>query len=426
MGSPISSLRSSITALASEALEEVVVTGIRGSLSQSAEIKHASNLILDSITSEDLGKFPDSNVAESLQRIPGVSIDREGGEGRFVTVRGFGPEFNTVLLNGRSFASDNEGREFSFDLLAAELISGADVYKSAVASLPDGGIGATVNIRTPRPLELGSSKAIVSGKALYEDLSEEITPQGFALLSDVFADGKLGLLGAVSYQRRESLINFTQNNGYLPRSTVGPTNAPLYTNVFAPRNLDVGQETQDRERRGVNVTAQYRPADEFTLTLDGLYSKFDVESRVQSLGSISVETDPNITCLYCGYPTLADPGLLRPLGLGSFLGGGGTVPRDFRHTIRKPILPFSKARNQRPYSMQPGVTSEQGGDPVYRRTYEQLDLRLSFMVTDQIQTFLEGTNVLGAENITTGRFDNQVLGFDDTGARWALGMRANF
>src|SRR3990170_4847664 len=156
-----------IAALAAEGLEEIVVTGIRGSLSESAEMKHRSNLILDSISSEDLGKFPDSNVAESLQRIPGVSIDRSDGEGRFVTVRGFGPEFNTVLLNGRTFASDNEGREFSFDLLAAELIVGADIYKSAQASVPDGGIGATMNIKTPRPLDLGGFKAIVSGKGVY-------------------------------------------------------------------------------------------------------------------------------------------------------------------------------------------------------------------------------------------------------------------
>jgi iron complex outermembrane receptor protein len=478
-----------IAALAAEGLEEIVVTGIRGSLSESAEMKHRSNLIIDSISSEDLGKFPDSNVAESLQRIPGVSIDRSGGEGRFVTVRGFGPEFNTVLLNGRTFASDNEGREFSFDLLAAELIVGADIYKSAQASVPDGGIGATMNIKTPRPLELGGFKAIVSGKGVYEDLSEEIAPQGFALFSDVFADGKLGLLGAVSYQERNSLINFTQNDGYLPRSTVGPTDAPLFTNVFAPRNMDVGRETQDRERFGLNATAQYRPVDELTLTLDGLYNEFDVVSREQSLGSwfepssytaatiddnrtvtslttngnadfiatansrfvttralglnadwqasdaiainadvawseaeddaggknyfqvvgvatpysftgaegdgfpsvfgysssltdptvgrthlaqrsgddqreevvesklsltwnidgdllktarvgvlgtqrekdsISVSTDGNIGCLYCGYPTLVPASLLRPLDLGSFLGGGGSVPTVFQ------------------------------------------------------------------------------------------------
>ena len=208
-----------------EQLEDVVVTGIRGSLERirGDQAQVASSSWIRS-ASEDLGKFPDSNVAESLQRIPGVSIDRDGGEGRFVTVRGFGPEFNTVLVNGRTFASDNEGREFSFDLLAAELIFGADIYKSAVASVPDGGIGATINIKTPRPLDLGGFEGIVSAKGVYEDLSEEVAPQGFALLSDVFADGKLGLLGC-SLLSGAQVAHATSpdNNGYLPRSIVGPT-----------------------------------------------------------------------------------------------------------------------------------------------------------------------------------------------------------
>ncbi|MEB3067349.1 TonB-dependent receptor plug domain-containing protein, partial [Parvimonas micra] len=95
-----------------------------GSLRSAASIKRNAPSIVDAISSEDIGKFPDTNVAESLQRIPGVAIDRSNGEGRFVTVRGFGPAFNTVLVNGRTFASDNQGREFSFDLLAAELVAG--------------------------------------------------------------------------------------------------------------------------------------------------------------------------------------------------------------------------------------------------------------------------------------------------------------
>ena len=147
-------------ATADDAGDTIVVTGIRASLRSAAAIKRDSNAIVDAISTEDLGKFPDSNVAESLQRIPGVAIDRSSGEGRFVTVRGFGPAFNTVLVNGRTFASDNQGREFSFDLLAAELISGAEVFKSSQARLQDGGIGATLNIKTPRPLDLGGFKEI--------------------------------------------------------------------------------------------------------------------------------------------------------------------------------------------------------------------------------------------------------------------------
>ena len=268
-----------------EAGDEIVVNGIRSSLSNAAAIKRNSDSIVDVISTEDLGKFPDSNVAESLQRIPGVAIDRSGGEGRFVTVRGFGPAFNTVLVNGRTFASDNQGREFSFDLLAAELISGAEVFKSSQARLQDGGIGATLNIKTPRPLELGGFKAVFSAKGDYERNSDKIAPQLFALLSDTFANDTIGLLASVSYQKRDSQIRFTQNRGYLPGSTVGPANAPLFTNVFAPRNQDAGVDNQSRERLGFNATAQYRPSDALTFTVDGLYNKFDVDSRVESLGS---------------------------------------------------------------------------------------------------------------------------------------------
>ena len=265
--------------------EEIVVTGIRGSLANSAAIKRDSNAIVDAISTEDLGKFPDSNVAESLQRIPGVAIDRSSGEGRFVTVRGFGPAFNTVLVNGRTFASDNQGREFSFDLLAAELISGAEVFKSSQAHLQDGGIGATLNIKTPRPLDLGGFKAVVSAKGAYERNSDKITPQVFGLISDTFADGTIGLLASISYQKRDSLVQFTQNRGYLPGTTIGPTATPLFTNVFAPRNQDAGIDTQSRERLGFNATAQFQPSEALTFTVDGLYNKFDVDSHVESLGS---------------------------------------------------------------------------------------------------------------------------------------------
>lgn len=264
---------------------EIVVSGIRGSLSNAAAIKRRSDAIIDAISTEDLGKFPDSNVAESLQRIPGVAIDRSNGEGRFVTVRGFGPAFNTVLVNGRTFASDNTGREFSFDLLAAELISGAEVYKSSQARLQDGGIGATINIQTPRPLDLGGFKSVFSAKGLYEKNSEELTPQIFGLISQTFADDTFGILAAISYQDRETEVRFTQNRGYLPGTTVGDPNNPLFTNVFAPRNQDTGVDVQSRERIGFNATAQYRPSDNLTFTVDGLYNKFDVDSKVESLGA---------------------------------------------------------------------------------------------------------------------------------------------
>ncbi|MET0374287.1 MAG: TonB-dependent receptor [Rhizorhabdus sp.] len=264
---------------------DIVVTGIRRSIESSAAQKRDAAGILDAISSEDLGKFPDANVAESLQRIPGVAIDRSNGEGQSVTVRGLGPNFNTVLFNGRSFASDNYNRSFSFDLLPAELISGAQVYKSSQAPLQSGGIGATINLQTPKPLALKGFKGVFTGKANYEKNSEKFTPQLFGLLSDTFADGKLGLLGSVSYQRRKAAVTSITTDGYIPNTTVGPTAKPLFTNVYAPRNQNVGTTTDDRTRLGATLVAQYAPTDELTFTVDGLFNRFKSDSQTHALGS---------------------------------------------------------------------------------------------------------------------------------------------
>jgi outer membrane receptor for ferrienterochelin and colicin len=110
-----------------EETDEIVVTGIRAAERAAIDIKRNSVAVVDSIVAEDLGKLPDGNVAESLQRVTGVTIERNRGEGRFVTVRGFGPKFNAVTVNGRTLATDNNGREFSFDVLPSEIISGGDV-----------------------------------------------------------------------------------------------------------------------------------------------------------------------------------------------------------------------------------------------------------------------------------------------------------
>ncbi len=268
------------TAVASTSGEEIVVTGLRASLARAIDVKRNSDVIVDSIASEDLGKFPDTNVAESLQRITGVSVDRSGGEGQFITVRGFGPQFNTVLVNGRSIATENAGRAFSFDLLAPELISGADVYKSSNARIQDGGIGATINIKTARPFDYNGQKIIVSGQANYEKLSDKFSGDGFALYSNTFADGRLGVLASVSYQRRKALVNTIATNGYFN------TNLPLanLTNVNFPQNFDQISDAQDRQRIGINGTVQFRASDNLLLTVDGLWNKFTVSSKANSVG----------------------------------------------------------------------------------------------------------------------------------------------
>src|SRR6476660_1113498 len=150
---------------AGEELQEVVVTGLRGSLKASMETKRDAVGVVDAINAEDIGKFPDTNLAESLQRITGISIDRRNGEGALVTARGFGPQYNMVTLNGRQMPTADayadgtitiggvagNSRSFNFANLAAEAISAVEVYKTGRADIATGGIGATINVRTARP-----------------------------------------------------------------------------------------------------------------------------------------------------------------------------------------------------------------------------------------------------------------------------------
>ena len=183
-----------------QALGEIVVTGLRQSLVTNEAIKRDSSGIVDAITAEDIGKFPDTNLAESIQRIPGVTIDRANNEGSRVTVRGFGPEFNLVTLNGRSMPGNttpNRGelgltgpaatRAFDFENLSADGISGITVYKTGRADVASGGIGSTINITTARPFDYHEMKATFSAKATDDTSSKvgsKVTPEFSGLFSD--------------------------------------------------------------------------------------------------------------------------------------------------------------------------------------------------------------------------------------------------
>ena len=281
------------TSATEKQIEVIEVKGFTSSLKASMLDKKASDVVYDGITAEDLGKFPDQNVAESLQRITGVAIDRSGGEGQFITVRGFGPDFNTVLVNGRQIATENQGRAFSFDTLPAELISGAKVYKSPLASMQEGGIGSTVEITTARPFAFDGFKAVASVKGMYEDISEETSPQMSGLVTNTFADGKLGVLAAASFQQRELQTNILETRYWRPGVSITDrsqldnpayADSAQYNGVFIPQNFDQIVDLVDRERTSGTLVVQYAPNDDMTLTLDGLYSKFEVDSDAHSVG----------------------------------------------------------------------------------------------------------------------------------------------
>ena len=270
----------------SEPIEEIVTVGIRGSLNRAMDIKRESTGVVDSIAAEDIGKFPDLNVAESLQRITGVSIDRSGGEGQQVTVRGLGPQFNTVLVNGRQIATDSAGREFNFDTLSADLIVGADVYKSSRVYQQEGGIGATIDVRTAKPFDNPGFQLAFSAKSMYETLSEETAPSAAVLFSNTFNDDRFGVLLSFSHQEREVQINRIETAGWRPGQTISNRNdGVLFTNAYIPRNWDQIVDNQERTRDNANLVLQFAPSDEMTVTLDGYVSEFEVDSLVTDLAS---------------------------------------------------------------------------------------------------------------------------------------------
>ena len=303
-----------------EELQEVVVTGLRGSLKASMETKRDAIGVVDAINAEDIGKFPDTNLSEALQRITGVSIDRRNGEGAVVTARGFGPQFNMVTLNGRQMpAADAFGngaptgggvfgnsRSFNFANLAAEAINAVEVYKTGRADIATGGIGATINVRTARPLDNDSLVLNLGVKALNDTtnrVGDDFTPELSGIFSYANDDKTFGVGLSANYSKRDSgNSNSTVNDWHIqPWNTTVAANrdaAPLYVNnndtpyingddfvdvdvVNAPANgqlygipNDIRYSFSDSERERVNgqFTLQYAPVEGLTLTADYTYA----------------------------------------------------------------------------------------------------------------------------------------------------------
>ena len=295
--------------------EEIVVTGIRASLREAVDIKRNAQGVVDAISAEDIGKFPDTNLAESLQRITGVSIDRSNGEGSTVTVRGFGPEYNLVTLNGRQMPTSSLGdgasapatRSFDFANLASEGIAGVEVYKTGRASVPSGGIGSSINIKTPRPLDRPGMRGSVAAKGVYDasrNFGDPITPEVSGIFSDTFGEDRFGVLISGSYQRRKASVNTASvgfRDGYLgdPAANAAMNNSwgelnPAGTNVTnRPTGTDVYEVPQsasyelvdiDRERVNGQLVLQARVSDALTATADFTYSRNRVEARSSSTG----------------------------------------------------------------------------------------------------------------------------------------------
>ena len=298
-------------------LDEIVVTGIRGSLTSSMNLKREASGIVDGIVAEDIGKFPDTNLAESLQRITGVSIDRSIGEGSKITVRGVGPDFNLVLLNGRQMPGSSiadtgasNSRSFDFANLASESISGVEVYKTSRAGSSTGGIGATVNIKTARPLDNAGMRMSFGVKGVSDESAsnlpsnlqgDDVTPELSGIFSMTSEDERFGIALSASYQERA--LGFNQaavGNGWRPfagdennwgtipnEGTPGAanvTNHPDATDTYSvPQNLGYSVNGIERKRTNGQLTFQFKPADSLTTTLDYTYSENKVHSQRNEL-----------------------------------------------------------------------------------------------------------------------------------------------
>ena len=295
-----------------ETSNDIVVTGIRASLRASIDLKRDAQGVVDAISAEDIGKFPDTNLAESLQRITGVSIDRSNGEGSFVTVRGFGPEYNLVVLNGRQLPTATLGdgfsapssRSFDFANLASEGISALEVYKSGRATLPSGGIGSTINIRTPRPLDKIGTRGSIAARGVIDTSQNgknDVTPEVSGIFSTTFGGDRFGLLVTGVYQKRKASVNAANvgyRDGYLGSEnnwgslaqpgTPGAaniTNRPGPNDVYeVPQNASYDLTDIDRERINGQLVLQYKPTDNLTATADFTYSRYSVEARNANVG----------------------------------------------------------------------------------------------------------------------------------------------
>lgn len=294
-----------------EELEVITVQGYLGSVKKSILSKKAADSIVDTIESEDLGKFPDTNIAESLQRVTGISIDRNGGEGSKVTVRGLGPEFNVATMNNRVLPNPDGSRSFSFDILASEMVSGVDVYKTSKAELSDGGIGAVIDVRTTRPLDLEEGlTAAASLKGMYDELSEETDPQFSAVTNYKNDDGTFGLSVSVASHKRNARSDYINTSGWDQIEFDLDANGANELVAMTPWGIAYGTESVLRERDSAMVVFQVAPSDDLILTVDGLYSQYETYSSYNQIahwwggiyssnaGPGSVKVDENGTLVY--------------------------------------------------------------------------------------------------------------------------------
>ena len=298
-------------------VETVTVTGIRKSLDTSLDLKRSARGLVDGVVAEDIGKFPDTNLAESLGRISGVSIERNNGEGTRITVRGMGPDFNLVLLNGRQMPGSSfdggapSSRSFDFSNLASDGVAALEVYKTSRASSPTGGMGATINVRTQRPFDIKETISQVGVKLVndstarnlpLEEQGKSVTPEISGIYSTVTNDGTIGISLMGTYQVRDSgysqaavtsgwkTFDGIKDNdwggpnaawgGLPPASWNAIKNRPAANSIYSvPQNMNYSFTGVHRERLNGQAVVQVKPMKDVVATLDFVLSEQKFRQR---------------------------------------------------------------------------------------------------------------------------------------------------
>ena len=264
--------------------EEIVVTGFRRSIRDAIEAKRELGVIADVITAEDIGKFPDKNVAEALQRIPGIVINREFGEGERVSLRGTAPNLTKTLINGHAIATADwfvleqlqATRSFNYLTLPSEIVGQIEVYKSPQADVEEGGIGGTINVHTRDPLDLPALSVSASAQMVYSERRDSWDPQLSGLVSWKNAAETFGVLIGGVYQKRDIRRDGVETLGYFI-----PDNAPT-GDALVPSLIGSALFQQERERYGGNIGLQFKPTETIDINVTGLYSKFGADNFNQN------------------------------------------------------------------------------------------------------------------------------------------------
>ncbi|MEE8230583.1 MAG: TonB-dependent receptor plug domain-containing protein, partial [Qipengyuania citrea] len=294
----------------SESDNVIIVSGFRQSLNAAIAAKREAVGQVDVIVAEDIAKFPDTNLAESLQRIPGVAIERDAGEGRQITVRGLGAQFTRVRVNGMETiatsvdgASFNRDRAFDFNVFASELFNSIVVNKTASAALDEGSLGAVIDLNTGNPLSYGAGlKLVGSAQARYNDLNDDLAPRVAGLLAWNNADETFGISASAAWTKYETpelgnnSVRWANNATFRSVDGVDCAANPADSGcvevreAFHPRIPRYGLVNHDRERLGATAAIQFRPTDRTDIELNALYSNFK-EDRDEYWGEVLLRSN---------------------------------------------------------------------------------------------------------------------------------------